>query len=146
MMTRIVPRLALEGRPMKSNPVILCGRPSWKGNDMNPARLDCLAILTVSGSQFEALMKSLRENGFQFTIMNSSGGVVQEAQVSILVGFRQKRYPMLLDLVSSHCKSYRRYIPAQGFMPGAMADLPMVEAQLGGALIHVMSVDYFEQF
>ena len=112
---------------------------------MESAHLDRLAILTVSGSQSEALMKALRERKFQFTIMSSSGGIVQEAQLSLLVGFQHGRLPLLLEIVRTSCESYRRFIPTQGFAPGAMVDLPMVEAQLGGALIYMMNVDHFEQ-
>jgi uncharacterized protein YaaQ len=108
--------------------------------------VDRLAILTVSGSQSEALMKELSRRKFQFTILNSSGGVMQEAQVSLLVGFAHQRLDLLLEVVRASCESYQRYIPAQGFPQGPLDNLAMVEARLGGALVCVMNVDHFEQF
>ena len=118
---------------------------SWKGIPMTSLPIDRLAILTVSGSQSEALMKDLSRHKFQFTIVNSTAGVMQEAQVSLLVGFAHRRLDLLLEVVRANCETYRRYIPAQGFPKGALDNLAMVEAQLGGALVCVMNVDHFEQ-
>ena len=113
---------------------------------MGSSRLDRLAILTVSGSQSSALMKELSRLGFQFTIVNHVGGVVQESLACLLIGFSQGRLATLLEIVHATCETHRGYVPAQAFPPGGLVGLPMVEAQLGGALIYLMNVDRFEQF
>jgi uncharacterized protein YaaQ len=113
---------------------------------MTSSSLDRLAILTASGSQLEALMKELSQHNFQFTTLHSSGGVMQEAQVSMLVGFRHERLEVLMEVVRKSCETYRSFIPTQGFPPGPLDNLSLVEAQLGGAQVCMMNVERFEQF
>ncbi len=113
---------------------------------MNSHSLDRLAILTVSGSQSETLMKELNRHNFNFTTLNSSGGVMQEAQVSLLVGFRHARMGVLLEVVRTSCETYRSFIPTQGLTPGPLDNLSLVEAQLGGAQFCMLNVERFEQF
>ncbi len=109
------------------------------------ARLDRLTILTVSGSQADLLMEQLKQAGFQFTVMHTTEGVIQETEVCLLIGFHSERMPVLLDLVREKCRPYRRYVSAQGFLPGELTNSSMVEAELGGALFCMLTVERFEQ-
>ena len=111
---------------------------------MDP-RLDRLTILTVSGSQADLLMEQLKRAGFYFTVMHTTEGVIQEVEVCLLVGFHSERMSVLLNLVREKCRPYRQYVSAQGFLPGELANLSMVEAELGGALFCMMNVERFEQ-
>lgn len=112
---------------------------------MNSCSLDRLVILTVFDSQADPLMKQLTREDFHFTVINSTGGVMQEAVICLLVGFFHERMPVLLEIVRNKCRPYRKYIPTQSLLPGELANLPMLEAQLGGALIYMMNVERFEQ-
>ena len=112
---------------------------------MNTALLDRLAILTLSESQGDRLMKELVRESFRFTLINSSGNVTQEAEICLLVGFDHGRLQRLLEVVREYCRTYKKYIPAQSFFQVEQASFPMLEAQLGGAQFHVMNVDRFEQ-
>jgi uncharacterized protein YaaQ len=99
---------------------------------------DRLAILTLSGSQSAALMREMTRRGFQFTVVDSTSGLLREALVCLLIGFEQERLSALLEIVRANCGSYRGYVAAEGFPAGGPAGLSMVEAQMGGA--------QFEQF
>ncbi|MFH1523924.1 MAG: cyclic-di-AMP receptor [Chloroflexota bacterium] len=112
---------------------------------MDESPLDRLAILTVSGSQVNLLMKHLQQAGFNFTVMHTTEGVITEAEICLLVGFRNERMPVLLDLVREKCRPYRRFVSTQGFLPGDLATSPVVEAELGGARFWMMNVERFEQ-
>jgi uncharacterized protein YaaQ len=112
---------------------------------MKSPRLDRLAILTVSGLQVNLLMEHLGQEKFNFTVINSTGGMLQEPEVCLLVGFRSERLSALLDVVRQDCHPYRQYVSAQGFMQGEMANPPMVEVELGGARFYIMNVERFEQ-
>jgi uncharacterized protein YaaQ len=112
---------------------------------MNQFPLDQLALLMVSGSQTEVLLKQLSGEGFRFTQINSTGGFLQEAAICLLVGFSHERLPVFLEIVRNTCRAYRRYIPTQGLMPAEQGSLPMVEAQMGGASVFMMNVERFEQ-
>jgi len=106
---------------------------------------DRLAIMTLSGAQEDTLFTHLAKEKFTFTVINSSGGILQEPEVCLLVGFQSERLPDLLDVVRKNCRPYRKYVSTQGFMHGEMAGLPMMEAELGGARFYMMVVERFEQ-
>jgi len=112
---------------------------------MTNAPIDRLMVLNVSGSQSGALLKELSRAGFQFTLVDSRGGGLQEAAVYLLIGFPDERMLALLETVRSNCRPYRQYVPTQGLAPAELSGLPMVEAQMGGALVYVMNVERFEQ-
>jgi uncharacterized protein YaaQ len=112
---------------------------------MNPTLPDQLVILTLSGTQFDALCEQLANDKFFFTLINSTGGILQEPEISLLVGFYSDRLPSLLEVVRKNCRPYRQYISTQGLVRGEMASPPMVEAELGGAQFYLMNVERFEQ-
>ncbi len=110
-----------------------------------PVAINQLAILIVSGRQAGDLMDQLSKNGFYFTKIDSSGGIFQEPTVCLFIGLNDSRLPTLLHLVRQYCKPQKEYIPTHlNLEPGNPA-LTMIEAKVGGALIHVLKVVRFEQ-
>ena len=107
--------------------------------------IDRLVILVASGHQTEELIQQLIRREFDFTIIDSSGGVFQEPTKSLLVGLNASRLPLLLSLVRKYCQPQTQYIPAQLSIPPNYTVLPMVEARTGGALVYTMVVERFEQ-
>jgi uncharacterized protein YaaQ len=108
--------------------------------------VDTLIFLITSGPQSEQLMKDLRQESFHFTVIDSTGGIIRESQVCLLLGLENKRMPILSELMRRNCQPYRQYIPTQARLPGDLTSMPMVEAQMGGALVYMMNVERFEQF
>lgn len=106
---------------------------------------DRLVLLMISGSQSDVLMKQLTEADFRFTLINSTGGLLQEAMICLMIGFSHERLPALLDVLHSSGRTYKKFIPTQGMLPMEQAALPMMEAQLGGATIFMLNVERFEQ-
>ena len=107
--------------------------------------LDRLVILTVTGAQFDALVKHLAKEEFAFTVINTTGGIIQEPEVCLLIGFQSERLQFLLEMVRRYCHSYRQYVSSQGVLQGEMANPPMVEVELGGAQFFMMNVERYEQ-
>jgi uncharacterized protein YaaQ len=106
---------------------------------------DRLAIMTVSGVQEERLFSNLARDKFAFTVINSSGGILQEPEVCVLIGFQSERLPVLLDVVRRNCHPFRQYVSTRGFIQGEISSPPMLEAELGGARFYMMNVEHFEQ-
>jgi uncharacterized protein YaaQ len=113
---------------------------------MSTTLLDRLVILTVSGAQADDLYAHLDKERFNFTVINSTGGVIQEPEVCLLIGFQSERLPVLLDLVRKDCRKYRQYVNTQGYRQGEMLTPSLVEAELGGARLYMLIVERFEQF
>ena len=110
-----------------------------------PNVVNQLAIVTVSGSQADELTDRLTDAGFYFTQVDSSGGILYEATVSLLIGFDEARQPFLLDQIRECCPTHQRFIPAHAEAPMLEVQPVMIEAQVGGATIHVLQVERFEQ-
>ena len=107
--------------------------------------LDRLVILTVTGAQFDILVKHLAKEKFAFTVINTTSGIIQEPEVCLLIGFQSERLQVLLEMVRKDCHSYRQYVSSKGIVQGEMANPPMVEVELGGAQFFMMNVDRYEQ-
>lgn len=104
-----------------------------------------LALLVVSGRQSNELMDRLRQERYYFTIIDSSGGVIQEPAVCLLVGLNSSRTEHLLKIIRRICQPTTAYIPSQLNFQTGIQTIPMIEAQVGGALVHILDVERFIQ-
>lgn len=104
-----------------------------------------LVIATVSGAQASALTDRLNRDGFYVTQVDSSGGILYEATVSLFIGLNKARLLRLLKHIRTCCSTRRRFIPAHVEAPLLEVQPVMVEAEVGGATIYALSVERFEQ-
>jgi len=111
-----------------------------------PNVVNQLAIVaTVSGVQANALMDRLTRDGFYFTRVDSSGGILYETTLSLFVGLDRARLPLLLEHVRECCHTRRQFIPAHVEAPMLEVHPAMIEAEVGGATVYVLDVERFEQ-
>ena len=104
-----------------------------------------LVIATVFGAQAGALTDRLTQDGFTVTRVDSSGGILHEAAVSLLIGLDRARLSRLLDHVRECCRTRRRFIPAHVEAPLLEIQPVLIEAEVGGATVYVLDVERFEQ-
>lgn len=104
-----------------------------------------LVIASVSGAQAGALTDRLTRDGFYVTHVDSSGGILQEAAVSLLIGLDRARLSRLLEHVRECCRTRRRFIPAHVEAPLLEIQPVLIEAEVGGATVYVLAVERFEQ-
>jgi uncharacterized protein YaaQ len=109
------------------------------------AAVNQLLIATVSSSQAGALMDKLTQDGFYVTRVDSSGGILYEAAVSLFIGLNQSHLPRLLERLREYCPTRRRLIPAHIEAPLLDVQPVMIEAEIGGATIYVLDIERFEQ-
>jgi uncharacterized protein YaaQ len=109
--------------------------------------VDQLVLVVVSDEQAGPLGKKLVADGFRFTIITASNGLLPEGTTCLLLGIHSESNPRLMKLVESICKTRRTYISIQGQM-GIPQGMPpnMIEAEVGSASIYVLPVDYYEAF
>ncbi|NLE45931.1 MAG: hypothetical protein GX620_14515 [Chloroflexi bacterium] len=113
---------------------------------MNPdSSIDQLVLVTVSGSQADAFTDKINRAGLYVTQIDSSGGILNEATVSMLIGLSKRQLPMLLDILHECCRTRRRFIPVHVEAPLLEIQPAVIEAEVGGALIYVLDVERFEQ-
>jgi len=116
-----------------------------EGNVTTQGAINQLVIATVSGAQAGALTDRLTHDGFHVTQVDSSGGILYEATVSLLIGLNQAHLPRLLAHVRECCRTRRRFIPAHVEAPLLEIQPVLIEAEVGGATVYVLDVERFEQ-
>jgi len=114
---------------------------------MTPSKaVDKLAFVTVAGSQAGQLRERLIQDNFYVTQVDSSGGILYEATVSMLIGLEERRLTRLLTHIRECCHTRRQFLPVHAEAPFIEWQPVMVEAEVGGATIYVFDVERFEQF
>ena len=106
-----------------------------------------LVIAIVQGEDAGRTVQALSTAGISVTRFASSGGFLQQGNVTLLVGVDEERVEQAVQLIRENCRERTRYLtpmppmvePGEIFMPFA------VEVQVGGATIFVLDVEQFEK-
>jgi uncharacterized protein YaaQ len=107
--------------------------------------IDRLVIAIVSDDQVSELTQQLVKGHFFFTRIESSGGFLQRASISLLIGIAQARYEDLMALLRQYCKRRRTYVAARLETPMQPSQPVMIEAEVGGAVVYSFEVERFVQ-
>ncbi|MCP4536292.1 MAG: hypothetical protein GY832_04025 [Chloroflexi bacterium] len=110
-----------------------------------PNIVNQLVVATIASSQAGTLTERLTRDEFYVTQVDTSGGILREAAVSLMIGLDQSRLPRLLEHLRECCPTQRRYIPAHVEAPLLEIQPMMIEAEVGGATIYALDVERFEQ-
>ena len=116
---------------------------------MNENRsIDTLVILHVTNEQIDTLMNKLNEQQFYFTRIASSGGFLQFPNNSLLIGISRKRLDDLKILIKDCCQRRMTHIATQTHVESYPhhSQPIIIEAEVGGATLQTIAVEYFEQF
>jgi uncharacterized protein YaaQ len=106
-----------------------------------------LVIAVVQGEDAQRTVEALSQAGVSSTRISSTGGFLQQGNVTLLVGVDEEKVPETLQIIRENCRERSRYMTP--VMPTAepgdfMAAFP-VEVQVGGATVFVVPVDSFEK-
>jgi len=106
-----------------------------------------LVIAVVQGEDAQRASEALTSACFGSTRMSSSGGFLQQGNVTFLIGVEDTRVAEAVQVIRDNCRERSRYLtpippvpePGELFMPYP------VEVQVGGATVFVVPVDSFEK-
>ena len=106
-----------------------------------------LVIAVVQGEDAQRTVTALGQAGISSTRVSSTGGFLQQGNVTLLVGVDAEKVPETLQIIRDNCRERSRYLTP--VMPSAepgdfMTAFP-VEVQVGGATVFVVPVDSFEK-
>lgn len=103
-----------------------------------------LVIAIVNRDDAAATSDALRDGGFHFTRLASSGGFLKSSNETILCGVPDERCGKAVETIREHCRNRTKTAPETmsglGFFPSAPVDL-----KTGGAAIFVVDVERFER-
>jgi len=112
---------------------------------MPDAPVSHLLLVTVTGSQAERLREQLTREGFYFTEIDSSGGLIYETTESLLIGVPRPQLARVLDHIRRYCQTQTKYLATHVAVPAMEIQPLMVEAEVGGATVYVLDVERFVQ-
>ena len=106
-----------------------------------------LVIAVVQGEDAQRAVEALSQAGMSSTRVSSTGGFLQQGNVTLLVGVDEDKVPGAVQIIRENCRERTRYLTP--VLPTAepgdfMAAFP-VEVQVGGATVFVVPVDSFEK-
>ena len=106
-----------------------------------------MAILVVSDSDANQLMKRIVEGGYSATKIGSTGGFLRRGSVTIFSGVAEAELEPLLDIVREVCHARKEFVPVQTLPflgDGGFTSEP-VEVRVGGAIVFVLDIERFER-
>ncbi|TMG27976.1 MAG: hypothetical protein E6H97_05880 [Chloroflexi bacterium] len=106
-----------------------------------------LVIAVVQGEDAQRTSEALTSVGFASTRMTSSGGFLQQGNVTLMIGVDDGQVTEALKVIHDNCHERSRYLsPVPPLAePGEFFMAFPVEVEVGGATVFVMSVDSFEK-
>ena len=106
-----------------------------------------LIIAIVHERDRQDICDLLLENGWQFTVVASTGGFLREGKSTLLIGADDKDVDSIIEVIKESSSS-REQIMAQPPMDllGATATIMApVKVKVGGAVMFVVDVERFER-
>lgn len=106
-----------------------------------------LVIAIVQGEDAQRTSEALTGAGIPSTRITSSGGFLQQGNVTFFIGVEDTRVTEAVQVIRDNCRERSRFLtpmppvpePGEFFMPYP------VEVQVGGATVFVVPVDSFEK-
>ena len=106
-----------------------------------------LIIAVVQGEDAQKTVVALTDKGISSTRISSTGGFLQQGNVTLLIGVDESQVQEALQIIRENCQERSRYltpVPALA-EPGEFFMAYPVEVQVGGATVWVVPVDSFEK-
>jgi uncharacterized protein YaaQ len=106
-----------------------------------------LVIAVVQGEDAQKTSEALTSAGFASTRLTSSGGFLQQGNVTFLIGVEDSRVTEAVEVIRDNCRERSRYLTPMPPVPepGELFMAYPVEVQVGGATVFVVPVDTFEK-
>ena len=106
-----------------------------------------LVIAVVQGEDAQRTVDALTMGGISSTRVSSTGGFLQQGNVTILAGIDDAKVADAVQIIRDNCHERSRYLSP--VLPTAdpgdfLAAFP-VEVQIGGATVFVVPVDSFDK-
>ena len=99
----------------------------------------------VNRKDAKEVCDALTEEKFTFTKMATSGGFLQEGNVTVLIGTEDEKVQEAMEIIREHCARRMETLPS--VMSGSVLAFGYhnMEVPVGGATVFVSNVELFEK-
>ncbi|MHB8625634.1 MAG: cyclic-di-AMP receptor [Aggregatilineales bacterium] len=105
-----------------------------------------LVLATIQDADAERVIKDLTAQGERVTRIGSTGGFLQQGNTTLMLGVVDEHVNAAIEVLRRDCKSRAAFVPvAVAPAPNSVALYNYLEVQVGGAVVFVLNVEYFEQ-
>jgi len=106
-----------------------------------------LIVAVVHSKDADELLRALASRGYGATTIDSSGGLLRQGNVTLMIGVQEALVEDAVNLVKRFGQVRSQYVnpllpvvePGEVFIPSP------VEVQVGGATVFVVGVDRYER-
>lgn len=145
-----------DNQAMYNTSILIDFRPLWRkpgwqmSEETQPPQdeqVDLLVVIILAPEQVGELSNKLVQNGYRFTLVNTSGGVFESGAIFMLVGIPRQKNDDLLGIIKAVCHTRVRFVPTgESFaIPGGLPPI-MIQAEVGSAFVYTLDVDHYEYF
>ena len=99
-----------------------------------------LILAIINLDDVACVIKNLTKSGFSSTKLTSTGGLLKEGNVTIMVGVDEKQFDEAIEIINKYSHSRTRLIPTPS-LDGL--DSPSTEVTVGGATVFVLDCEQF---
>lgn len=105
----------------------------------------------INRDDAEDVCDALRENGYFFTVIATTGGFLKAGNRTLLLGVEDEKVEDVLGIISSHCARRKAKVPNfvyndRSAMPAFNTNLSTREVVVGGATVFISGVERFEKY
>jgi len=88
---------------------------------------------------------ALTEEGYQYTVIASTGGFLKDGKSTLLIGVDENKVDDVISTIKKTASTREQIVtqPPMDFMAG-MGVMSPIKVQVGGAVIFVVNVEKFE--
>lgn len=106
-----------------------------------------LIVAIVQAEDAGPCVQALSGAGIAVTRLSSSGGFLQQGNVTLLIGLDESRVDQAVRLIRENCRERSRYLtPMPPMVEAGEMFMPYpVEVQVGGATVFILQVESFER-
>ena len=105
----------------------------------------------INRDDAEDVCDVLRENGFMFTVIASTGGFLRAGNRTLLMGVEDEKCEQVMEIIKKNCAQRKAQVPNliyadRGPIPSFSAGIATREVTVGGATVFITDVEKFVKF
>lgn len=100
----------------------------------------------INNKDAAVVCDALRDESIGFTRIATTGGFLRVGNTTVLIGAEDDQLENVLNIIRTHSAKRMELVPDSLFgSRGEQPNLYPLEVQVGGAIVLVTNVDYFER-